>query len=430
VKTNALDLPALQAVGVERESGYVVVAGKKALQVAENTSGGELMKIDAGELPEWVTGVQGQALAWRYIRPGYNLSVRAERFADAAVLQALAEQVVLTSVVADDGQMMTEMRLVVRNNGLQDLAVQLPTNSTLWSAFVAGEAVRPAKSSQGRLLLPLEASDAAAGAPVTVELTYLAQETFPAGSGEVNLISPRLNVPLNNARWDLYLPPDYDYQKFAGSMIHEAQAAPVLKSYSLTEYHAQEAQLKQAKYAEAVSVISNAREQLSKGNIKGANDFANNGSFNYNLDSFDTTTRQAFADVQKDVSQANSLNLRQQGRVYNNTENPVQVAQKPAQSDEDRNGLQQWQKVAQAQQLAVARVQPLRVNLPTRGLHHGFTQILQTAVDKPLSIQFTATNTRTGGLFGRMAGCVLALFVLWIIVQYFLTRQPRAPRMA
>ena len=65
------------------------------------------MKIDASELPDWISGAQGQALTWRYIRPGYNLSVRAERFADAAVLQALAEQVTLTSVVADDGQIMT-----------------------------------------------------------------------------------------------------------------------------------------------------------------------------------------------------------------------------------------------------------------------------------------------------------------------------------
>ena len=99
--------------------------------------------------------------------------------------------------------------------------------------------------------------------------------------------------------------------------------------------------------------------------------------------------------------------------------------QAPAQSDAQRNALLQWDKLAQAQQLAVARVQPLRVNLPTRGLHHAFTQILQTEVDKPLSIQFTAANTRTGGLFRRAFGCVLALLLLWAIVKFLLTLQPR-----
>jgi hypothetical protein len=94
-------------------------------------------------------------------------------------------------------------------------------------------------------------------------------------------------------------------------------------------------------------------------------------------------------------------------------------------SSVDANGLQQWSKVAQAQQLAVARVQPLRVNLPTRGLHHAFTQILQTEVDKPLSIEFTAANTQSGGLFRRAFGWGLALLVLWAIVKFLLSRQPR-----
>jgi type II secretory pathway pseudopilin PulG len=428
LKTNTLDLPPIQAVGVERESGFVVVSGKKGLQVDEKSSGGELIKIDTGELPEWVSGVQGQALAWHYIRPGYNLSVLAQRFADAAVLEAIAEQVRLTSVVADDGQSMTELRLVVRNNGLQNLEVTLPAGSTVWSAFVGGEAVRPAKSSQGKLLLPLEASDTAADAPVTVELTYIVPEKFPAGSGAVDLISPRLNVPLNNARWDLYLPPDYDYQKFEGSMMREVQAAPVVQVYSLTEYRAQEAQKKLAKQAEASSFISNARLQLSAGNAKGVINIANNGNFNYNDSSFDTTTRQALADVQQSANSIQAKNLNQQSRVFNNIEQIALNA--PAQAEEDRNAVLQWSKLAQQQQLAVARVQPLRVNLPTRGVHYAFTQILQTEVDKPLTIQFNAANTRSGGLLGRLAWSALGLLGLWIVVHLFLSRRPRDPQPA
>jgi type II secretory pathway pseudopilin PulG len=418
LKTNTVDLPAIQALGVERESGFVAVSGKKALQVAENSSSGELMKMDAGELPAWIGGVQGQALAWRYIRPGYNLSVRAERFADAAVLQALAEQVRLTSVLADDGQSMTEIRLVVRNNGLQDLEVELPTNSTVWSAFVGGEAVRPALS-RGKLLLPLEASDAAADAPVTVELTYIGREQFPSGSGEVNLISPLLNVPLNNARWDVYLPPDYDYEKFAGSMAHETQAAPMLQSYSLSEYNAQEAQAKQAKKAEDSFFISNARQNAAISNLRAIDQNKLNGNF----DSLDTATRQALEEVKQNVALQNAESLSQQGRVFNYQN--AGKGQVSALSSVDANGLQQWSKVAQAQQLAVARVQPLRVNLPTRGLHHAFTQILQTEVDKPLSIEFTAANTQSGGLFRRAFGWGLALLVLWAIVKFLLSRQPR-----
>jgi hypothetical protein len=428
LKTNTLDLPPVQAIGIERESGFVVVSGKKGLQVDEKTSG-ELMKIDASELPEWVSGVQGQALVWRYIRPGYNLSILAQRFADEQVLQALAEQVRLTSVVADDGQSMTELRVVVRNNGLQNLEVQLPATATVWSAFVGGEAVRPAKTSQGKLLLPLEATDTAADAPVTVELTYIVPEKFPAGSGAVDLISPRLNVPLNNARWDLYLPPDYDYAKFAGSMAREVQAAPAVQSYSLAEYQAQEAQKKQAKQADTVKFLSKARENLAISNIKGIDQ----NKLNANYESFDSATRSQIEEVRNEVNFRNADILTMNGAYNSGGQISTQTGQnlQPNQgqmanpSDVQYNSLLQWSKLAQAQQLAVARVQPLRVNLPTRGVHYAFTQILQTEVDKPLNIQFTAANTRSGGLFGKLVVSVLGFVVLWIIVELLLSRRPR-----
>jgi hypothetical protein len=76
------------------------------------------------------------------------------------------------------------------------------------------------------------------------------------------------------------------------------------------------------------------------------------------------------------------------------------------------------------QQLAVARVQPLRVNLPTRGVHYAFTQILQTEPDKALNIQFTAANTRSGGLFGKLVVGALCFIVLWVVVKLALSRSP------
>ena len=63
----------------------------------------------------------------------------------------------------------------------------------------------------------------------------------------------------------------------------------------------------------------------------------------------------------------------------------------------------------------MAHVRPLRVNLPTRGLRQSFTQVLQTEVEKPLTIRFTAANTRTGGFFRQVFGCVVALAALWAV---------------
>src|SRR5207248_8960210 len=109
---------------------------------------------------------ESTVLVYRYLRPGYKLAVEARRFAQAEVLQALVDNVRLTTVVADDGQMMTELALNVRNNGRQFLEVTLPRGAQVWSAFVSGQAVRP-RLRDGRLLLPLEgAADAAVAGEV------------------------------------------------------------------------------------------------------------------------------------------------------------------------------------------------------------------------------------------------------------------------
>jgi prepilin-type processing-associated H-X9-DG protein len=421
VKTNALDLPGIEALGVERESGYVLVLSKSALQVEEKTSSAELMKIDPGELPDWVESSERPVLAYRYIRPGYKLSIAARRFEDAAVLQALADQVHLTTVLTDDGQAMTEMALQVRNNGLQLLEVELPAGARVWSAFVGGQAVRPARRDQ-KLFLPLEATAAAADAPVSIELTYIGREIFPRHSGKVSLVSPRLGVPLKNARWDLYLPQDYEYDTFTGSMTHEAGAGAVVQSYSLLEYRAQEATKKQSRQAEDRAFLSNARSKLENNDASAVN----NLRFN-NLNVSGDQERKEVEDLKRELTRLQDSNLAQQHRVYNyGSFGGMGGAKQQLTAESDAAASQQWAKLQQAQEIAVARVQPLRLSLPTRGLRQSFTQVLQTEVAKPLTIQFSAANTQSGGLLRNTAGAALVLAILWVVVAAFVSSRKNA----
>src|SRR5262249_31118811 len=135
------------------------------LQVVEKTASEQLIKIDVREVPDWagvslaapVPGGEVPVLIYRYLRPGYTLALEAKRYQDADVLQALVDSARLTTVVADDGQMMTEMALGIRNNGKQHLEIELPPRTIVWSAFVAGRPVRPSQNA-GKLMLPLERS--------------------------------------------------------------------------------------------------------------------------------------------------------------------------------------------------------------------------------------------------------------------------------
>ena len=139
-QTNLVELAGVQALGVEREAGYVAVIARPPLQVTDQSASELLSKIDVRELPQW-TGRPDTAavLVYRYLRPGYKLVLEARRYDEAEVLQGLIDNVRLATVVADDGQMMTEVTLSIRNNGRQHLEIELPERTKVWSAFVAGE---------------------------------------------------------------------------------------------------------------------------------------------------------------------------------------------------------------------------------------------------------------------------------------------------
>ena len=230
----------------------------------------DLQRVDTGDFPDWAGSPDAAtALAYRYVRPGYQLALDVRRFDEAEVLQALVDSAQFTSVVADDGQMMTEMSLSVRNNGRQFLEIELPAGATDWSAFVAGQPVRPSLR-EGKLLLPIQQSGVDDGA-MSVELTYVGTNAFPRSRGTVGFVSPKFDVPLKNARWEIYLPPDYDYQDFRGTMTREA-AAPEASStsFSILDYSRMEQANKEQAQVEALRDVNEARRQLASGNVREA----------------------------------------------------------------------------------------------------------------------------------------------------------------
>ena len=72
--------------------------------------------------------------------------------------------------------------------------------------------------------------------------------------------------------------------------------------------------------------------------------------------------------------------------------------------------------------MAVAKVAPLHVNLPTRGVRYSFCQVLQTELRKPMTIRLLAENTKVPSWTTRLLA-VLGFAVLWAIVATF-SRRP------
>jgi hypothetical protein len=428
--TNALEIVGVAADNVESESGLLAISAKSSLQLTEAEAAG-LQRADAGDIPDWARIPDpATALVYHYAHPGYHLSLNLQRLGEAEVLQAIVEKAHLTSVVADDGQMMTEMTLSLRSNGRQFLQLELPPGAKVWSAFVAGQAVRPSLH-DGKLLLPVDPS--AAGDDATaVELTYVGSDPFPRVRGGIGFVSPKFDVPLKNTSWEIYLPPDYDYRAFQGTMTREVAPAPdsATTSFSILDYSGMEQAKKSAEKSEVLRDVSEARQQLANGNVREAGASLNRARTQL------AASDQAGDEVkqlQKDLQAAQASNLVSAQSDFTTRNSAVAGAglagQERAPLDfkyDNTEAGEQWNKLQQAQEIAAARVLPLRVNLPVRGLRYVFSQVLQTETDKPLTIQMFAASTKAVSWPARMAKSACAFFLLWGVVLTLIRLTPRA----
>jgi hypothetical protein len=323
--------------------------------------------------------------------------------------------------VADDGQMMTEMSLSVRNHGRQFLEIALPAGANVWSAFVAGQPVRPSLR-DGKLLLPIQSSGADDGT-MAVDLTYVGTNTFPRGRGNLGFASPRFDVPLKNARWEVYLPPDYAYQDFSGTMTREIAPAPetTSSSFSLLDYSRMEQAKKASAKVEVDRDVSQARRQLAGGNMREANATFNRAKTRLYADKRENGDVQK---LEKDLQTAQASNLinaqndfvyRNAGEIATDGMVPDQKAQPAGLQNDDAAG-QQWMKLQQAQEIVTGKVQPLHVNLPVRGLHFAFTQVLQTESGRPMTIQLFAASNKAVSWPTRGLTAIGAFLILWALV--------------
>jgi len=416
--SNTLVLAGLEAVGVEREAGAVGLLTQGQLQLAPSDTPDQLLRIDARELPGWATSSHPglPVLCYRYLRPGWILPLDVRRFQDAAVLQGLVDSARFRTVLAGDGQQMTQMELSIRNNGRQNLAVALPNDTRLWSAFVDGQPVRPARRDD-RLLLPLERTTTD-DAPIAVEVVYVGRVDFPRVAGPVRLDSPWLDLPLKDARWELFVPPDYSYRRFAGTMSYEsAELVAVSQDFTFAEYQRQELSKQASFEARAVDFLQRARTEFATGNLDKATQLKGFKGAQIR----DQQAAAEFKRLEADVNKAQSTQLIEAQRNYvflNNArlglERSGLTAEQASDASKDYDTSVAEQQVAQLQKvqaLAETQVAPLRVNLPTRGLRFSFVQALQTEPNKPLTIRLHARSERDRGWF-RTAVLSLGGFVL------------------
>ena len=206
----------------QRETGEVAVEGIGTLEITSLDVPG-LRRMDVREVDASLTSSARQSLlaAFRYQRGPAgppSLALNVTRFPDAAVLAAIAERAVATTLVTREGRALTEVSLWLRNRAQPFMKVVLPAGASMLSVDIAGSPAKPADSPDG-VRVPLLRPGFRPDGPYMVSFVYLHAGAAFAKKGEMQMTLPRMDVPVSVVEWELFVPDEYRADRFAGSAI-------------------------------------------------------------------------------------------------------------------------------------------------------------------------------------------------------------------
>ena len=227
-----IEIPLLRLLNTERENGGVAVEVLGAGEIKDLKSEG-LDSADATDLGEMVSNRQSPSLAAFRFRTGdgkltRSLSLNVARYTPQAVLMANVSEARYQVLISSEGKTLVQARYAVRNNQRNFLKITLPPGATLWSASLAGKAVRPGQSPDGSLLVPLDKARAGEEAPeFAVEVVYLSRGVAWNDKGQFKLVLPALDLPVSRTGLLVYHPPLFKVTPEPGAFRTEPYENPI-----------------------------------------------------------------------------------------------------------------------------------------------------------------------------------------------------------
>ncbi|NQT88621.1 hypothetical protein HQ560_17780 [bacterium] len=215
---DTVSAPVIQAVGVEREKGFIGVVALSNVEIAEGEVKGA-RTIDARQLPGELVAMTKQPVlvAFRTVGQDFDIPLTIKKHGEIGVLVTIVDSALFTAMQLNDGRRMTKVVYNVRNNRNQFLRLKMPEGVDIWSVEVNGKTVAPAKDDTGNILLPLVRSSAGARelASFPVEMVYVETPTKPvAAKGALRVDLPTVNAPVMHLMVSYYLPTEGTYRSY------------------------------------------------------------------------------------------------------------------------------------------------------------------------------------------------------------------------
>lgn len=204
------DVPLPRCQGVEREVGWlaVEVPGKTRLETAERA---EMLAIDMRQLPpELVRSAVSPILeAYRYHDAAQrSLRLAATRLPEKETASESIDRIRAFSVVSRGGDVLTEMRISLRNRLRHSIALELSATAKVRSVLLDGRPVKPSRDTDDRLMLPLERSSGSLNQlkPITLQVILEDRVSELDSLGRPELTLPAVDLPASSLSWSVFVP--------------------------------------------------------------------------------------------------------------------------------------------------------------------------------------------------------------------------------
>ncbi len=218
-KPLAYAVPIIHGTGVRAEKGFIALRKEGTLEIVPQST--NLESIDAGDLPDKLR--RGQIYsAFRYFAADPALNLSLTRYEHQQLATTVVNLLRMRSVLSEERKLKTQVVLFVQNTERQYLEVALPPKAEIFSISVAGRTQPPRRRKDGSgTLIQIPPSAGTGGTfPVVIAYDEPLAESHMGSLGSVSLGTPRVleNVPVSKVELELFMPPDYEFYNWGGSL--------------------------------------------------------------------------------------------------------------------------------------------------------------------------------------------------------------------
>lgn len=217
-KPQDIVIPEIRAEDVKGQQGYIAVRKETALEIKPTVT--NLEALESVNLPAEMRS-SNVYLAFRYVQPERSMTLQLTKHISLDVASTVVDLMRTTFVISEEKKLSVRADLWIENaKGEQYLELGLPEKSAIRALAVNGVGVSPLQKKGGGTLVKL----ASAGGPFPVQIIY----SVPLESGDVKMgalgsLSAKAvevlgGVPVNKIEAELYVPDDYVYFSFAGTL--------------------------------------------------------------------------------------------------------------------------------------------------------------------------------------------------------------------